>query len=208
MPQLALLLDDPELHIAGKAATVFSLLGAEAFHEIEELLRDGTPQQRWGATIALYQTDADIERFLPALTAQLGQDDRLLVRASQAALSRLGARSASAVPALRATLAIDDAEIRWAALHALGAIGPAAQGVVPDVLPFLDDEAPELRLAAATAVRQLRPPAPISDERLATHIDWVRDNVPRLMQEHHVPGVSIAIIHRGQDPLGARFRRE
>ena len=198
LPQIARLLDDADLQVAGKAARALGLRGADAFAAIEELLRVGSSQQRWGATIALYRTDADIERFLPVLTRQLAEDDHLLVRASLAALWRLGPRAAPALPSLRAALARDDTELCWAALQVLGAIGTPAQGAVPDILPLLRDEAPELRLAAAAAIRGIQPPLPISEERLAAYIDWVRANVPRLMQELAVPGVSIVIVQRGR----------
>ncbi len=198
LASLAVLLDDADLHVAGKAAKALGLRGAGALDTIDGLLRNGSAQQRRGATIALYQTNADIARFLPLLTRQLSQDDPLLVRASLSALSRLGPGAAPALPALKGTLVHHDTEIRWATLQAFAAIGPAAQGVVPDLLPFLRDEAPELRLAAATAVRQMQPPQPIPEPRLAADIDWLREHVPRLMREYHVPGVSIAIVQRGR----------
>jgi CubicO group peptidase (beta-lactamase class C family) len=198
LASLAVLLDDADLHVAGKAAKALALRGARAFDTIDGLLRNGSAQQRRGATIALYQTNADIARFLPALTRQLSQDDPLLVRASLSALSRLGPGAAPALPALKGTLAHDDTEIRWATLQVLATIGPAGRDLVPDVLPYLRDEAPELRLAAAAAVRSMEPPAPITAERLGVYIDWLREHVPRLMEEYHVPGISIAIVQRGQ----------
>ena len=198
LASLAVLLDDADLHVAGKAATALGLRGAWAFDTIDGLLRNGSAQQRRGATIALYQTNADIARFLPVLTRQLSQDDPLLVRASLSALSRLGPGAAPALPAMKGTLAHHDTEIRWATLQVLATIGPAGRDLVPDVLPYLRDEAPELRLAAAAAVRSMEPPAPITAERLGVYIDWLREHVPRLMEEYHVPGISIAIVQRGQ----------
>ena len=198
LASLAVLLDDADLHVAGKAATALGLRGTRAFDTIDGLLRNGSAQQRLGATIALYQTNADVARFLPALTRQLSQDDPLLVRASLSALSRLGPGAAPALAALKGALAHHDTEIRWATLQVLATIGPAGRDLVPDVLPYLRDEAPELRLAAAAAVRSMEPPAPITAKRLGVYIDWLREHVPRLMEEYHVPGISIAIVQRGQ----------
>jgi CubicO group peptidase (beta-lactamase class C family) len=198
LPSIATLLDDTDLPVAGKAVDALSLRGAEAFPVIERLLKSGTTQQRWGATIALYQSSADIERFVPALTRQLADPDERVVRASLAALTRLQTKAASALPGLKPLLAHEEFEIRWAALATLGAIGPAARDAVPLIEPFLADKATELRLVAADALRRIRPPVPITDEKLAEHVAWIRANVPGLMRKLHVPGVSIAIMRKGQ----------
>jgi HEAT repeat protein len=107
-PRLAQLLDDSDLDVAGKAATALSLRGVDAFPAIDELLKTGSAQQRWGATVALYKSTADIARFLPTLTKQLSAEDELLVRASLAALARLQTRAAPAVSALKPLLSRDD----------------------------------------------------------------------------------------------------
>jgi CubicO group peptidase (beta-lactamase class C family) len=134
---------------------------------------------------------------LPVLTRQLSDPDELTVRASLAALARLQSTAAPALPALRPLLAHDASEIRWATLQALGAIGPPARELVPDIEPFLRDGAVELRLAAADALRRIEPPPPLTAQRLAAHVAWLGDNVPGLMRQFHVPGVSIAIVRDG-----------
>jgi CubicO group peptidase (beta-lactamase class C family) len=198
LAQFARLLDDPDLAVAGKAATALALRGEQAWPTLAQLLADGSPQQRWGATVALYQARGDTRPFLPALTRQLAQPDAPLVRAGLAALARLQADAATALPALRGLLAHEEMEIRWAALSTLAAIGPAAADSVPDIAPLLLDTSAELRLAAAGAIRRIRPPAPIPAPQLAAHLDWLREQVPALMREHHVPGVSIAVIQQGE----------
>jgi CubicO group peptidase (beta-lactamase class C family) len=205
------LLDDADQAVAGKAAVALSLCGPDAFERIEELLQDGSAQQRWGATIALWRTSANIDRFAPALTTQLVSDDEQLVRASLAALSRLQSRAAPALPALTRLLKHEESEIRWAALSTLAAIGPPARAALPQIMPFLEDESSELRLAAAAAVISIQPPAPLAPQQLATHIAWLEDRIPRLMQEHRVPGVSIAVIQQRRlywaKPWGVRDAR-
>jgi len=198
LPLLARVLDDPDLAVAGKAATALALRGAAAGPTLAQLLVGGSPQQRWGATVALSHTPADIRPFLPALTQQLADADSRLVSASLAALSRLEADAAPAQPALEAVLTHEDAEIRRAALVTLGRIGPAAAQGVPAIAPFLHDPSAELRLAAAEATRRIRPPAPIPTSQLAAHLDWLREEVPALMRQHHVPGVSIAVVQQGE----------
>ena len=196
--RIAALLDDRDLYVAGKAATAMSRLDAEAFDTLDRMLQHGTPQQRWAATVALYQTDAGIDRFLPQLTRQLTSDDERLVHASLAALARLHSRAATATPALQGLLAHEQPSVRRAALESLAAIGPPAHAAAPAIEPLLLDPEVEVRLAAATAMRRVVTPVPVSDERLAAHLAWLQEHVPALMREHHVPGVSIAIIQAGQ----------
>jgi CubicO group peptidase (beta-lactamase class C family) len=171
--------------------------GEGAFPVIDELLKTGSIQQRWGATVALYHSNADIVRFVPALTRELADPDERIVYASLAELTRLQAKAAPALPSLKPLLSHKESEIRRAALTALGAIGPAAREAVPGIEPLMKDKAVELRLAAAEALRRIEPPAPIAEPRLEAHIAWIREIVPLLMQEFHVPGVSIAIVHNG-----------
>ncbi len=192
------LLGDPDLAVAGKAAEVLGELGTAAFPAIRQALAMGSPQQRWGATVALYRSTADPGPFLPELTRQLSESDERLVLASLGALARLEARAAPALPALKSLLGHPEADVRWATLGAIAAIGPAARDLVPDVEPFLRDESAELRLVAARAIRCISPPAPLSEKQLAEYVSWLKENVPRLMREWHVPGVSIALIQRGE----------
>jgi CubicO group peptidase (beta-lactamase class C family) len=196
--QLAQLLGDADLAVAGKAAKALGLRGAAAFRALEAVLKSGSDQQRWGATVALAQTGADIEGFVPTLTRQLSDRNELIVRASLAALTRLQAKAAPAVPGLRSLLSHPEAEIRWAAIETLGAVGPPAREAVPSNEPFLRDEAVELRLMAVVALQRIAPPSPISKEALEGRIAWLRENVPALMTHLHVPGVSIAIVQHGE----------
>ena len=195
---MILRLGDADLAVAGEAASTVGRMGATAFPAISDALATGSAQQRWGATVALYQSTADIEPFLPVLTRQLSEQDDLLVLASLGALARLQSRAATAFPTLKALLTHEEPEIRWAALTTMAAIGPAARDAVPDIEPFLLDESADLRLAAADAVRQIRPPAPLSKERLDAHLAWLEEHLPALMRDTRVPGVSIAIIQRGE----------
>jgi CubicO group peptidase (beta-lactamase class C family) len=198
LPMLTTLLADTDLDVAGKAALVLGQMGTAAFPAIREALASNSMQQRWGATVALYRSSADIEPFLTVLTQQLSEPDALLVRASLGALTRLQSRAAVAVPALQALLKHKDADLRWGALETLAAIGPGAHEAVSDIEPVLRDQSVQLRLAAADALRRISPPAALSEARLAAHVAWLKENVPKLMRETHVPGVSIAIMQHGE----------
>jgi CubicO group peptidase (beta-lactamase class C family) len=197
-PQLAAQLGDADLAVAGRAAAELGRIGEAAFPAIRAALASGTAQQRWGATVALYRSTADIEPFVPVLAGELAQSDERIVMAGLGALARLGPRAAAALPALKPLLAHDDADVRGAALGTLGAIGPAAADLAAEVEPFLRDGSAALRIAAADALRQIRPPVPLAQDRLDAHISWLRENVPALMREAQVPGVSIAIVQRGE----------
>ena len=197
LPRVATLLDDPDLAVAGKAAKYLGQMGTSAFPAIGDALASGSAQRRWGATVALYQSTADIEPFRTELTRQLSEQDDLLVLASLGALARLQSKGAAALPAERALLQHEDLDVRWAAITAIGAIGPAARDALPEIEPFLHDESADMRLVAADAIRRIRPPVPLSDERLAEYLAWLKEHVPVLMRDLNVPGVSIAIIQRG-----------
>jgi CubicO group peptidase (beta-lactamase class C family) len=190
-------LDDEDLAAAGEAARALAAGGEAAFPAIRQALSSPSPQQRWGATVALYRSTADIVPFLPVLTAQLADSDERVVQASLAALARLQSRAAPALPSLTSLLKHGDPDIRAAALATLGAVGPVASGAAPEILPFLQDGSAELRLAAADAVRRIRPPVASSEAQWATTVAWLEGHVPALMAEAHVPGVSIALLHRG-----------
>ncbi len=191
-------LDDADLAVAGEAAAALGQQGADAFPAIRELLATGSAQQRWGATVALYRSTADPALFLPELTRQLSDPDERLVQASLGVLARLGSSAASALPALRALLAHEEPDIRRAALATFAAIGPVVQDSVPELIPSLRDESAAVRLAAADAIRRIRPPTPLPGEALAAHVAWLDEHLPALMRETRVPGVSIAILQRGE----------
>ena len=196
--QLVRLLDDEDLSAAGKAAEALARMGAAAFPEIRKTLSAGSPQQRWGATVALYRSTADADPFLPELTQQLSDPDVRLVLASLGAIARLQARAAAALPAIKAQLKHEDAGVRWSALSTIAAVGPPATALAADVEPFLRDESAALRLAAADAMRHIRPPVPLSERQFADSVAWLEQSVPGLMRDLHVPGVSIAIMQRGE----------
>lgn len=197
-PQLAASLDDADPSVAGEAARSLGQSGVSAFPAIRELLASGSAQQRWGATVALYQSTADPEPFLPELTRQLAEPDERLVLASLGVLARLQSRVAPAFPALKALLVHEEPEVRRATLATFAVIGPAARDYLPDITPFLQDESAATRLVAADAVRHIRPAAPLSGARLAEYIEWLNQQLPGQMRDLHVPGVSIAIIQHGE----------
>jgi CubicO group peptidase (beta-lactamase class C family) len=191
-------LDDADLAVAGEAARALGQAGAAAFPVIRELLVTGSSQQRWAVTVALFQSTADPESFLPELTRQLSEKDERLVHASLAVLARLRLRAAPGVPALKALLTHEEPDLRRVTLATFAAIGPAARDAVPEIVPLLQDASAAVRLAAADAIQRIRPPVPLSEERIAAHVSWLNRHVSGQMREMHVPGVSMAIIQQGE----------
>jgi len=162
------------------------------------VVADESADRRWADALAIYHSAADIEPFLPRLIVDLSDPDERVVQASLGALARLGSRAAPALSALKEFLKHADPDVRWAALATIGAIGPAAGDAAPDVEPFFRDESLALRLAAADAMRRIRPPVPQSDAQFAETVAWLDEHVPALMATERVPGVSIALIRRGE----------
>ena len=198
LPELIRLLDDDDQAVAGKAALAVSRYGASAFAGIRQVLEHGAAQQRWAAVVALYRMTADPAPLVPDLRQQLVRGDDLTVRASLAVLARLGPAAVPALPEIRQLLEQEDSELRWAALHALAAIGPAARIALPDIEPFLGDESLEVRIAAAETICSLRASGTLGAAELEERVAWLRENVPLIMREHHVPGVSLAIVQQGK----------
>jgi CubicO group peptidase (beta-lactamase class C family) len=197
LPELVRRLDDPDLAIAGNAASALGQMGDAAFPALREVLASGSAQQRWGATVALYRSVADFGAFVPALAKQLSAAEVPLVVASLGALGRLRSRAEGALPSLKPLLVHGETEVRRDTLATFGAIGPAAGAYERDIEPFLHDDSAAIRLAAADAMRRVRLPGPISNESFAADVAWLNGNLPGLMRELHVPGVSIAIMQQG-----------
>jgi CubicO group peptidase (beta-lactamase class C family) len=195
---VARLLDDRDDFVAGKASAALARLGVEAFGTVDEILEKGSTQQRWAATVALYRTTAEIDRFLPPLAQQLDSSDDRLVVASLAAIGRMRSRAVAALPLLQGLLAHKNPQVRWVTLGVLAGMGPAASPAVPDLSPLLVDAQPEVRFQAAMAMRRIVPPAPLTDEQFEEYQSWLERQVPALMREYNVPGVSIAIIQHGR----------
>lgn len=134
------------------------------------------------------------EAAVPALVMAL-RDRRPPVRQSAAiALGRLGPAGQGAVLELTRALTDTHETVRHAAAVALGGLGPAALEAVPALTDLLSDREETVRRAATVALSQVAPGGrsrPLSLQALTATIDRL---VPALMEETHVPGVSIAVI--------------
>lgn len=198
VPGLTAALADPEAEVRESAAEALGRIGPGAAAAIPSLVAafaDQDPYLAGAAAVALGRIGA---ASVPALTEALG-DARESVRWSAAiALGRLGPTAADAAPALVRALADANPAVRVCAATALGTIGPSAMDAVAALTDALSDRDEDVRRAARIAIAGIAPSyraaPPARDEIVAT-IDRL---VPRLMAEHHVPGVSIALIDDGR----------
>jgi CubicO group peptidase (beta-lactamase class C family) len=199
LPVLTAALGDPEPLVRERAAEALGRLGptsASAIPSLVAAFADEDPYLAGAAAVALGRIGA---ASVPALTRALA-DPRDNVRWSAAvALGRIGPPAAgAAAPALVRALGDTTAPARASAAVALGAIGPLAIDAVPALTEVLHDRDEDVRRAARIAIAQIAPSwraaPPAGDEVIAT-IDRL---VPSLMEEHRVPGVSIALIDDGR----------
>ena len=182
---------DADAAVRERAAAELAAGGAASIPALAAALADPDPFVGGAAADALARIGP---ASVPALLRSL-EDARPGVRTGAAiALGKLGSGAADAVPALAKALADPDAVVRWTAANALGASGRGASSALPALRDALWDRDEDVRRGAALALERidaaawLRPPA--WEATLAT----IERLVPLLMEEHHVPGVSIAIV--------------
>jgi len=198
VPVLVAALADPDPLVRESAAEALGRLGpasASAIRPLVAAFADEDPYLGGAAAIALGRIGAG---SVPALAEAL-TDARENVRWSAAiALGRVGPSAAAAVPALVRALGDANGEVRACAATALGSIGSGAADAVPALTEVLHDRDEDVRRAARIALAQIAPAwraAPPAREEVIATIDRL---VPSLMEEHRVPGVSIALIADGR----------
>ncbi len=198
LPVLTAALGDPEPLVRESAAEALGRIGPSAASAVGSLIAafaDDDPYLAGAAAVALERIGA---ASVPALSQALA-DGRENVRWSAAiTLGQLGPSAAAAAPALVRALVDTAAPVRASAAIALGAIGQAAGGAVPPLTEALHDRDEDVRRAARIALAQVAPAwraAPPAREEVIATIDRL---VPSLMEEHHVPGVAVAIISEGR----------
>jgi CubicO group peptidase (beta-lactamase class C family) len=193
-PALIRALGDPDPRARESAAAALGrlrLAPPEAIAALVAALGHEDLYLRGAASTALGRIGAPA---VPALGAAL-EGGRPEVRLSAAiALARMGSAARPALAALVRALSDPDATLRYTAAAALGALGPAAKEAAPALTAHLGDRDESVRGGAALALAQVDPQgraARLTRDALVAGIEGL---LPALMQEHHVPGVSIALI--------------
>jgi len=163
----------------------------EAIAALVAALGNGDLYLRGVAAVALGQLG---KPAVPALALALQGPNAELRYSAAIALGRCGSAARSAQTELRKALMDASAQVRGAAAVALSGLGPEARLAVPGLTDLLHDQDQDVRRAAAQALRQIAPEAraiQLQPEALQASLDAL---LPTLMQEHQVPGVSIALI--------------
>ncbi|MFN7986398.1 MAG: serine hydrolase [Thermoanaerobaculia bacterium] len=191
---LAAALADPDPGVREHSAAALGEAGPAAAPAVDALvaaLADPDPFVAGAAADALARVG---DSSVPALARALG-DGREEVRVGAAiALGKLGPRSGDAVPALVRALADPKEVVRWTAANALGAVGAPASAAIPALREALWDRDEDVRGGAALALARIDPAAWLRAPSWEATVASVERLVPLLMKEHHVPGVSIALV--------------
>jgi len=143
---------------------------------------------------------------VPVLVKVLAASNPLAQQSAADILGRLGPLAEPAVPVLGELLERGDDALRYRAITAMGAIGPAVARH-PATLAALET----LRLSPDATVRSaalralkaiLGAPTPRTWEQTQT---LVQTQVPALMEELGIPGVSVALLREGRVAWSGHF---
>jgi len=110
------------------------------------------------------------------------------------ALGKIAPDGERAIPYLNQALSDSDPNVRWCSVIALGNFGQSSKESIPDLLTTLNEEDENIRWASYIAIKKISPEYYFQPPDLSDIISTIDDNVPSLMQEFNVPGVSIVLI--------------
>jgi CubicO group peptidase (beta-lactamase class C family) len=187
-------LRDPDASVREKAAEALGMLGpgaAAAAPALVRLLSDTDPYVEGKTAEALGRIGREV---VPALTLALQDRERTVRWCAAIALGRIGPAAREAVPALTKALQDSDENVRWCSVIALGSVGVQAAGAVPALVQCLHDKDEDVRWGANLALEQIDPAF------VKRELDWrsaavaIETLTSDLMNELHVPGVSVALI--------------
>ena len=186
-------LADPDAGVRENAARALGRIGPAAVAAIDPLVTvfaDPDPYVAGAAAIALARIGP---AAVPALVRALADANENVRWSAAITLGRLGDGARDATPALARALGDANGNVRSCSATALGTIGPPATGAVAELTEALHDRDEDVRRAARLALARIVPGwrAPPGH---ATVVATIERLVPALMDELHVPGVSIAVI--------------
>jgi CubicO group peptidase (beta-lactamase class C family) len=183
-------LGNPQAGVREDAALALGKIGpaaADAIPALVHMLADNDPYVAGRASTALGKIGP---KAVPSLACAL-VDSNASVRFSAAvALSNIP--GVEPLPALLKALNDPDPRVRWTAALAMGSMGPEPRAAVPVLAGLLADRDEDVRIAAAAALERISPEFTGGDRRRIVAV--IDSLVPRLMEELHVPGVSLALI--------------
>jgi len=109
-------------------------------------------------------------------------------------LGKIGKEASAAVDALRAILYDTNENVRWCGIMALAQIGPDARDAVGDIKKCRYDRDEDVRWASDFALNAIDPSLKNIRPDLSQVISLIETLTPHLMDELHVPGVSVAVV--------------
>lgn len=194
VPALARQLQHDDPRVREKAVAELAVKGAtdpEAVKLLVKSLDHPDPYLRGAAALALGRVG---RAAVPALVEALGSDKVMVRESAVIALGRMGGESPEVLSALVRALEDPSAYVRFGAAMALAEQkGDAAPALGP-LTRCLGDVQEEVRRAASQALRRLDPSGRARPATAQAVIEQVERWVPRLLAEHHVPGLAIALI--------------
>jgi HEAT repeat protein len=153
VPQLILLLKDPDVDVRRSVTYALRNIGAEAKTAVPQLillLKDSDVDVRSNAAFVLGKMGAEAKTAVPGLIRLL-EDSEANVRSNAVdALENIGAEPKTAVPQLIRLLKDSDIDVRKGAASLLGSMGVEAQAAVPGLIGLLADSHANVRSSAAS----------------------------------------------------------
>jgi CubicO group peptidase (beta-lactamase class C family) len=113
-------------------------------------------------------------------------------------LSKIGRNASEAVPYLVESLNDNNDNIRWCSLIALGTMGNAASLYRSQISKHLYDRNEDIKWAAVYALTRINGKIFDSPPEYDFIKQTIENDVPSLMKELHVPGVSLCLIRKGK----------
>lgn len=191
-------LADADPKVREQAAAALGRWGPRASEAVAPLmaaLGHDDPYLRGAAAVALGRIG---EAAVPALTQALASEHTELRWSAAIALGRLGAPAIQALPELIRLLADPSEQVRQVAAVTLGDLGAAARAAAPALARSLSDRDEAVRRSAVRALSRVAPGERAPSLRHEALVATLDDLVPRLLAEHQVPGLAVALIRDRQ----------
>ncbi|NUM62704.1 MAG: serine hydrolase [Ignavibacteriaceae bacterium] len=113
---------------------------------------------------------------------------------SAIALGKIAPEGEKAIPYLTQALSDSDSNVRWCSVIALGNFGQSAEGAIAQLVNLLNDKDENVRWAMFIAIKKIDPEYNFQPPKLSDVISIIDNDLPSLMKDYIVPGVSIVLI--------------
>jgi CubicO group peptidase (beta-lactamase class C family) len=196
IPSLIRALADSDAIVRENAAEALGSWGPAAEPAIPALvmlLSDNDPFVSGKAADALSRIG---KGSVPRLISALRDGGSNIRWCAAIALGKIGVDAREAVPMLAGALCDTDDNVRWSAVVALGGMRTLAREAIPALIRCLHDRDEDVRRGADMARDAIDPGRRSRTQDWRVVVAAIDSLTPALMSELHVPGVSIAVIHR------------